>query len=66
MEYDLLLEAKRENYGLSQIEHTMTVSELIEYLERYDGDQKVYISNDNGYTYGAITEHNFREEETDI
>ena len=34
----------------------MTVGELIRLLEDYDEDMEVYISNDNGYTYGGITE----------
>jgi hypothetical protein len=41
----------------------MTVGELIEYLEQFDEDTKVYLSNDNGYTYGSITESSFEESE---
>lgn len=61
----LLLEANRTGYGIDQIRNTMTVGELIEYLEGFDEDMKIYISNDNGYTYGGITYNDFREEEYD-
>lgn len=40
----------------------MTAGELIEYLEQYDEDVKVILSNDNGYTFGGITKYDFREE----
>lgn len=61
----LLLEANRTGYATNQIRRTMTVGELREYLEWYDDDVKVFISNDEGYTYGGITESDFREEEDD-
>lgn len=57
----LLLEANREGYGLDQIRSTMTVGELIAFLSDYDEDTEIYISNDRGYTYGSITESDFRE-----
>lgn len=39
----------------------MTVGELIEFLGNYDEDTPVYLSFDNGYTYGGITESRFEE-----
>ena len=39
----------------------MTVQELIDCLEGFDPDAKVYFSNDNGYTYGNISEWDFNE-----
>ena len=59
----LLLEADRRGYSTDQISRTMTVGELIAFLEWYDEDMKIYISNDHGYTYGGITRSHFREEE---
>lgn len=50
------ISARREGYAVDQISNTMTVGELIRLLEDYDEDMGVYISNDNGYTYGGITE----------
>ena len=61
----LLLEAERTGYSTYQVGKTMTVRDLISYLENYDDSTPVYISNDNGYTYGAIREYDFREVEED-
>lgn len=62
---NLLLEAKRTGYGTDQISNTMTVGELIAFLQDFDEDQKIYISNDNGYTYGGINYEDFRDEESE-
>lgn len=34
----------------------MTVGELIRFLEDFEEERPVYLRNDNGYTYGSITE----------
>ena len=52
----------REGYGTDQIRKTMTVGELIAFLEDYDKDTPMYLSFDNGYTYGGITEDRFEED----
>lgn len=52
----LYIEGKRNGYCLDQCGRTLTVGELIEILEQYDHDRPVYLRNDNGYTYGSITE----------
>ncbi len=57
----LLIQTLREGYGIDQIRRTMTVGELIEFLGNYDEDAPVYLSFDNGYTYGGITEDRFEE-----
>ena len=57
----ITIEANREGYSPDQCGSTMTVGELINYLEQFDEDQKVYISNDNGYTYGSISNWDFNE-----
>ena len=57
----LFIEGRREGYSTEQIRRTMTVGELIEYLEQFDEGTEVYLSNDNGYTYGSITESSFEE-----
>ena len=44
-----------------QVRKTMTVGELIVFLEDYDEDTPLYLSFDNGYTYGGITEGRFEE-----
>ncbi len=52
----LFIEGKRNGYGPDQCGRTLTVAELIEILEEFDGDRPVFLRNDNGYTYGSITE----------
>ena len=51
----LTMKAEREGYAPDQIARTMTVGELIEFLNNFDEDEKIYLSHDNGYTYGGIT-----------
>ena len=57
------INAHREGYAPDQIASTMTVGELIEFLNNFDEDEKVYLSHDNGYTYGGITASRFEEVE---
>lgn len=46
----------RDAYGPDQIEDTtVTVGELIEILDQYDENLKVFLRNDNGYTFGSIS-----------
>lgn len=52
----IYIDGKRNGYGPEQCGKTLTVGELIEILEQFDEDSPVYLRNDNGYTYGSITE----------
>jgi len=61
----LILHAERDEYGIHQIKNTMTAGELISLLEEYNEDTPIYLSHDNGYTYGAILENRFDEENDD-
>lgn len=69
MKENLILNTKREGYGTDQCGATLTVGELIELLQDYDEDMKVYFGNDYRgsywYTYGSITEDNFYLEAED-
>lgn len=58
----IYIEGKRNGYGPDQCGMTLTVGELIEILEQFDYDRPVYLRNDNGYTYGGITEGRFEED----
>ncbi len=59
---NIYLEASRNGYSPAQVGSTMTVTDLIEFLtENFEPTQKIYISNDNGYTFGPIHEDSFRE-----
>ena len=51
----LICSTFREGYGIDQIRRTMTAGELINFLAQYDEDTPVYLSFDNGYTYGGIS-----------
>jgi len=44
----------------------MTVCELMAYLDQFEDDTPVYLKNDNGYTYGSITEWDFSDDSEDI
>jgi len=59
----LFLEGKRNGYSPEQCGRTMTVRELISMLQDFNEDDLVYLRNDNGYTYGSITERDFEEAE---
>ena len=64
----IIIEAKREGYSIEQAENertAITVGELMQMLEDFDEDTKVYISNDNSYTYGSVTEYRIREDWVD-
>lgn len=61
----IFIESVREGYSPDQCRQTMTVRELIEYLEYYNDDDEVYLSNDRGYTFGSINERSFRDTEED-
>ena len=54
----ILIEAQRQGYNPDQIHRTMTVEELIGLLEdfmvEFCEDVEVFLSHDNGYTYGGI------------
>ena len=53
------IEGRRNGYDPEQCGRTMTVGELIEFLAEFPEDAELYLRNDNGYTYGNITEGSF-------
>lgn len=59
----LIIEAERTGYDTDQVQRTMTVGELIKFLQDYDEDRKIYLSYDNGYTFGGINYENFIDED---
>lgn len=65
MKQVLYIDAKREGYGIDQIRRTMTVGELIDYLQQFDEDTQVYLRHDRGYTYGGISMNSFEDEDLD-
>lgn len=59
----LFINTSREGYAPEQCRETLTVGELKQILEDYEDDTPIYLKNDNGYTYGAISEDDFEEGE---
>lgn len=62
----LHIEVGREAHNTKDIGYTMTVGDLIDFLQEYDEDARVYLSNDNGRTfchigYDSFTEHSDEE-----
>lgn len=58
----ILIEAHRQGYDTDQVGDTVTAGELIKILEEYEEDTLIFISNDNGYTYGSIKNWDIKEE----
>ena len=58
----LIIHTLREGYGTDQVRRTLTAGELAELLAEYDEDTPIYLSFDNGYTYGGITEERLEED----
>ena len=58
----LYFDTRRDGYGPDQCGKTLTVGELISILEEFDESTPIYFRNDNGYTYGGITEGRFEED----
>jgi hypothetical protein len=58
MEKITILKTNRSEYSIKEAaNNSITVRELIEYLQdNLDLDSRIVFSNDNGYTYGYITE----------
>ncbi len=48
-------------YAPEQCGRTVTVSELISTLQQYNPNSSIYFRNDNGYTYGSITENDITD-----
>ena len=60
----IYLEGRKNGYSAEQCGETFTVKELIEFLKNnFDEDDKIYLKNDNGYTYGNIDYFSFSTEE---
>ena len=65
MKHVLYINAECEGYTINQVRNTMTVGELISYLEQFDEETLVYLKHDNGYTYGGINWNSFADEEVE-
>lgn len=63
MSNPIYIEAERQGYAIDQVSKTMSVGELIDYLDQFERESQVYLMHDGGYTYGGITERNFKWED---
>lgn len=60
----IYLETRRSGYAPDQLDKSITVGELVEFLtDNYCEDDEIILSNDKGYTFGEIWLDNFRETE---
>lgn len=61
----LFFETEAHAYAPEDCTNTMTVGELLYFLDQYEDDTLIMFSNDNGYTYGRVFESDIREDEID-
>ena len=59
----LIINARREGYATDQCPGTMTVGDLINFLQEFNESTPVFLSHDNGYTYGSVRQSDFKERE---
>lgn len=50
----VILKTSRDAYKPQDCGYSVTVGKLIDILQEYNQNSKIYFSNDNGYTYGSI------------
>lgn len=60
----LAISACKECYGVDEVGSTMTVRDIVDFLNQYPDDTPVCISNDGGFTYGKIKETRIKEKFT--
>jgi len=61
----VFLTANRNGYAPDQCGGTMTVGELIRFLEGFDEESEIYVESDKRYTFGSINVWDFSDEEND-
>lgn len=59
----LIINTLREGYSTEQVRNTITAGELIELMQKYNENTPIYLSFDDGYTYGGIKEDWIEEKE---
>lgn len=57
----IIIEVEAEGYAPEQINDTMTVGDLLEYLEDCNPGQKIYFSFNNHYSFGGLREEKIIE-----
>ena len=63
MKTRILINARRNGYSPEQCGRTMTVGELMNFLDGFDEEAEIFLSHDNGYTFGELREGDLNEDE---
>ena len=66
MKRAIFIDGRRDGYSPAQCGNTMTVGELKEFLEQFNDEDEVFLMNNNGYTYGSITDSSFESGKYDL
>ena len=61
-EQRVIISTRKDGYSLRQIRNTMNVGELKALLEEFNDDSPIYLSFDDGYTYGGLSRHDIEED----
>ena len=61
----VFIAANRTAYTPEDVEHTLSVRDVIDALSDYPDDTPVYLKHDGGYTYGGITWTDLEEDYED-
>ena len=56
---NIIIKSHRDGYRISQVENTMTVGQLISYLQNFNENDKLYVSHDGGFMYSGVYEEDF-------
>jgi len=59
----VFINGNRNGYTPEQCGKTMTVEELIEFLQNFDEKAHIFLRHNEGYTYGSINERDFTTNE---
>lgn len=61
MEQIVTIKTSRDYYDAKECaEYSLSVAEVMEILSRCPNDAKVVFSNDNGYTFGVVSNNTFK------
>ena len=63
MKRAIFIEGRRDGYHPEQCHNTMTVGELKEFLGQFNDGDEIFLINDNGYTYGSISQDSLSQGE---
>ncbi len=62
----LFINTRKTGWNPEHCGKTMTVAQLIEYLQEFPQDYEVYLKHEDGIMYDSIWEKDFEEEDYEI